>query len=276
MLVTHPSHALQKPEPTGNDSRIKTVIFDPNEVYKFKGHYGYQSTIEFAQGEEILTISVGDSIAWLINPAANRIFIKPIDADALTNMTVVTNFRTYHFELHADEAESIKDKDLIFSMRFIYPDTEQAGAAVLDFSEGPALPNFDELGDVILDPQGRIIGQFGGKELPPDFEKYNFRYSVRGSEVIEPMRIFDDGQFTYFEFREHNAEVPAFFAVEPDGSESIVNYRTRENFIIIERVEPRYTLRLGGEILCVYNDRLVAAAPNAGGAGQSSGGFFGF
>jgi type IV secretion system protein VirB9 len=49
--------------PLTTDSRIKTFIFNENEIYKFIINFGFQSSIEFAIGEEIETISVGDSYA---------------------------------------------------------------------------------------------------------------------------------------------------------------------------------------------------------------------
>ncbi|MFM9889372.1 MAG: P-type conjugative transfer protein VirB9 [Rickettsiales bacterium] len=229
LCMAAPALALQTPRPIATDSRIRTVRYSPNEVYQFIGHYSYQSTIEFAEDEKIQTVSIGDSVAWLVNPSGNRLFLKPIEQNALTNMTVITDKRSYLFELHAEETKDIRDKDLIFSLRFIYPD-DNAG---IDFSQ------FEPLPDVDKNP-----------------EKYNFNYSVRGSNVIEPIRIFDDGEFTYFEMRDKNAEVPAFFNVDGGGNEQLINFRKRGNYIVVERVSSRFTLRRGAEILCVYNERV--------------------
>ncbi len=228
--VAVPAQALKEPRPIATDSRIRTVRYSPNEVYQFIGHYGYQSTIEFEVDEKIQTVSVGDSIAWLINPSGNRLFLKPIDQNALTNMTVITDKRTYFFELHAQETDDIRNKDMVFAYRFIYP---QADTSALDYSVNDGVP------DIEREP-----------------EKYNFRYSIRGSSVIEPIRIFDDGKFTYFEFRDKNAEIPAFFNVTSGGDEEIINFRKRGNYIIVERVSPRFTLRRGADIVCVYNEAM--------------------
>lgn len=226
-----PAFALKEPRPIATDSRIRTVRYSPNEVYQFIGHYGYQSSIEFEADEKIQTVSVGDSAAWMVNPSGNRLFLKPIDQNALTNMTVITDRRTYLFELHAEETKDIRDKSLIFSIRFIYP---QADVSALDYS----LTN-DGIPDIQREP-----------------EKYNFNYTIRGSSVIEPIRIFDDGQFTYFEFRDKNAEIPAFYNVSSAGDEEVINYRKRENYIVVERVSSRFTLRRGADIICVYNEAM--------------------
>jgi type IV secretion system protein VirB9 len=231
MASAAPAHALQSPRPIATDSRIRTVRYSPNEVYQFLGHYGYQSAIEFEVNEKILTVSVGDSTSWQLNPSGNRLFLKPIDQNALTNMTIITDKRTYLFELHAEETKDIRDKNLVFSYRFIYP---QADTSALDYSSVDSVPDFER-----------------------EPEKYNFKYSIRGSSVVEPIRIFDDGQFTYFEFRDKNAELPAFYNVTTAGEEEIVNFRKRGNYIVVERVSPRFTLRRGADIVCVYNEAMT-------------------
>lgn len=228
------AYALQEPRAIITDNRIRTVRYSPNEVFKFIGHYGYQSSIEFSADEEVQTVSIGDSVAWMVDPAVNRIFIKPIEQDAMTNMTVITDKRVYHFELHAEETENIRDRDMIFVLRFMYP--EQDGEGII-----------------------------GNMDTVPDFEadkdKYNFNYTLQGSEMISPIRIFDDGEFTYFQFKDKNADVPAFFFVDALGNEEVLNFRTRGDYIVVERVGSRFTLRRGAYIVCIYNESLPQEQP---------------
>jgi type IV secretion system protein VirB9 len=103
------------------DNRIKTYIYNPNEVYLLVLHFGFQSSIEFAKGEEIQTITLGDSYAWKITPLANRLFIKPMEQNIRTNMTIITNKRTYQFDIAAKELEDGEEKDLVYVIRFHYP-----------------------------------------------------------------------------------------------------------------------------------------------------------
>lgn len=228
IVTTGPAFALSEPKPIASDRRIRTIVYNENQIYKYIGHYDYQSVIEFESDEEIVTVSMGNSMTWQVVPAGNRMFIKPVAQDALTNMTVITNKRTYHFELHAEEASGINDPKLVFVLRFIYG--RGAGISVSNF--------IDSVPDPLLEP-----------------EKYNFDYLLTGAGAISPIRIFDDGEFTYFEFADKNAEIPAFFLVHGDGSESIINFRTRGNFIVIERVAAQFTLRHGEDVVCVFNQR---------------------
>ncbi len=227
-----PAFALRDSRPLATDQRIHTMMYSADEVYKFTGHYGFQSTIEFAADEEIQTISMGDSVAWLLEPSGNRIFLKPLEQNATTNMTVLTNKRSYLFELHAREASGISDPQLVFVLRFMYPSDSN------DYISG--LGSIDNTVPDLDDPEER--------------GKLNFNYTLRGKETIAPLRVFDDGEFTFFEFRNKNADVPAFFLVDSTGKEALINYRTRGDYIVVERVWGVYTLRHGSDLVCVYNE----------------------
>lgn len=106
--------------PLTTDSRIKTYVYSPNEVYLLVLHFGFQSSIEFGKNEAIETITLGDSYAWKITPLGNRLFIKPMERDIRTNMTVITNRQTYQFDIVAKELEAGDEKDLVYVMRFQY------------------------------------------------------------------------------------------------------------------------------------------------------------
>lgn len=223
--------AVTDTTPTQIDHRVRTVMYQPDQVYKFTGHYGFESSIEFAPDEAIQAISMGDSTAWVLQPATNRIFLKPVEQGATTNMTVLTNQRTYLFEMHAKEAADINDPDMTFIFRFNYPMADTGGNLIKHYNEDVSLP------DIENEPF-----------------KYNFKYSISGPEVTAPIRIFDDGEFTFFQFRNKNADLPAFFMVDSEGNESMINYRTRGDYIVVERVAERFTLRHGADINCVFND----------------------
>ncbi|PIW69780.1 MAG: hypothetical protein COW08_05320, partial [Ignavibacteriales bacterium CG12_big_fil_rev_8_21_14_0_65_30_8] len=83
---------------------------------------------------------------------------------------------------------------------------------------------------------------------------YNFNYTISGSTTISPDRIFDDGKFTYFEYGSKSAVIPAFFLVDFEGNESLVNYRIEGKYVVIERVGTRFALRHGQDIVCTFNE----------------------
>ena len=114
-------NAYSNDEPLTTDSRIKTYVYSPNEVFLLVLHYGFQSSIEFDKNESVETITLGDSFAWKITPLGNRLFIKPMERNIRTNMTIITNKRTYQVDLVAKELENGDEKDLVYVVRFQYP-----------------------------------------------------------------------------------------------------------------------------------------------------------
>ena len=232
LMANSSALAIIESTPTAIDSRIRVMVYNPYDVFKFTGYYGYQASIELARDEEVVSISMGDTTSWQIVPAGFRIFIKPMESDATTNMTLITNKRTYFFELHAEEAQDIRDPDMVFNVKFLYPDGKD------DTS----------------------IKQFTSAADGPDLshpERYNFNYAISGNEEIAPIKIFDDGEFTYLQFHDKNAEMPAIFAVDEDLRESMVNYRTSPNthgLIIVEQVFPKLSVRLDKKVVCIFNE----------------------
>jgi type IV secretion system protein VirB9 len=107
--------------PLTTDNRIKTYVYSPNEVYLLVLHFGFQSSIEFAKNESIETITMGDSYPWKITPLGNRLFIKPMEKNIRTNMTIITNRRTYQFDIVAKTLEDGDENNLVYVMRFQYP-----------------------------------------------------------------------------------------------------------------------------------------------------------
>lgn len=220
----------QLPRYLGSEKKFRSYVYNPNELYRYFGHYTYQGFIEFEGGEVINTISMGNPTLWLVETLDNRLFLKPVGEDnSETNMTVLTTKRVYHFELVAKEAKGMGDKDLIFVVKFLYPDEKDKN--IVEFSKTPA-PDEPDLRDL---------------------SSYNFNYQYTGERIIAPSKVFDDGIFTYLEFANKNSEAPAIYSVDSEGYETIVNYRIAGKYMIVEKVAPQFTLRNGSDIVCVYN-----------------------
>ncbi len=121
--------------PITADSRIKTLVFNENEVYSVTTHYGYQANIEFGRNENIEAVSVGDRVGWQIVPAGRRLFIRAMEENAHTNMTIVTNKRAYQFDLHSSASNAVfGSEELTYVLRFYYPDLSGAPAPPASFA----------------------------------------------------------------------------------------------------------------------------------------------
>jgi type IV secretion system protein VirB9 len=180
--------------------------------------YGFQTVVEFSPRENILVASIGDSIGWQVVPAVNKLFIKPVASDAVTNMTVVTDQRTYYFNLIALKSETLGE--MTYLVRFNYPE-----------------------------PPPVYEGLSTGPKNPMDL---NFNYKIKQEKNSGLLRVFDDGQFTYLQFK-NTKELPAIFVVGPDGKESLANFRVKEPYVVIERLANELVLRSGKEKTQVYN-----------------------
>ena len=104
-----------------NDSRIKTFIYSENEIYRVVVYNGFQTNVEFANGEYVQTLSLGDTYAWKITPVERRLFIRPLEENIHTNMTVITNRRTYQFEILSQAPADIVNDNFAYVVRFFYP-----------------------------------------------------------------------------------------------------------------------------------------------------------
>lgn len=232
LFLSNTALALQESRPLPVDPRLRAITYHPNGIHKYIGYYDYQASILIEEGEQVKTISMGAPDTWQVVPSGNRIFIKPISddpQDASTNMLMITNKRIYHFVLEAKEVndDGINDPNLVFETTFFYPDSNTDAVQQFSQTKGPDLS---------------------------EPEKYNFNYTMSGSEIIAPIRVFDDGEFTYFQFSSLNAEVPAFFLVDTEGKEALVNYRVNGDYIVIERVTSQLTLRNGTDVTCIFNE----------------------
>ena len=227
IALSNPALAEKSPMAGPVDDRIRTVVYSECNVMEIKGHYGYQTLIEFNRDEQIINVALGDSMAWYAKPngAGNLLFVKPIESNATTNMTIITSKRTYHFELNAKTAKTSHAKDMAFHVQFKYP----------DHNSGFIEHNID------------VVSK--SNTAPSD---WNFDYEFAGDSRQVPKRTFDDGDFTYFEF-DKNVEVPAIFKVASDGTESLINYKVEGRYVVVQRIASQFTLRNGKLVTCIFN-----------------------
>ena len=210
------------PRSMSSDHRVKLVAYDANNIVNLKGHYGYQTQITFANGEQVQSVSLGDSLAWQAVPVSNYLFIKPIAASK-TNMTVITNLHSYTFQLDSETQEATPT----YKLQFTYP------------ADYATLINTNNVGN--LNP-GSL----------------NWKYSFTGEKTIAPVKAFDNNQFTYFKFNTKGlGRLPAVFMVDRKKNESLVNYHMEGDYLVVHGVGRQFTLRHGDEIASVYNDGVI-------------------
>ena len=242
-----PASAAETPRPTAQDSRIREVVYSEAQVFRVVGVFRSATQIVFSAGERVEHVALGDTVSWEVAPAENSLFIKPRELAGSTNLIVLTRsstgIRTYTFELSARRgAIGARVADTFFKVVFRYPREEaaaaQAAATQAAYARSVALQS------------GAIRSAL---DLAVLEGKRNLRYSVQGSSAIQPSEITDNGQFTAMRFP-NQRELPAFFAVNPDGSETIVPFDVRDEFVVIHGVFGQLRLRRGKNVLCVFNE----------------------
>jgi type IV secretion system protein VirB9 len=234
--------------PTTIDSRIKTIVYNPNEVIELTFHYGFQSFIEFEEDEDIEIISLGESFPWKVTPVGKRMFIRPMQINTNTNMTVITTKRTYMFQLRADSYENKGDEELIYSVRFFYPD----GSNKIPAMTGSKYSNVKNLGDKSQDEINSVLDNFKRGTV------LNFDYSMttNRNKSIKILRVFDDGISTYFEFENKNI-IPNIYSVDLNGKETQIKYFIDGPYVVVNMVQLQFSLRVTDNIVCIFNNSML-------------------
>ena len=239
-LTSFNLYALETPHSGHFDRRVKHINYNPQQVVKLVGHYGFSTDIEFGQSETITQVAMGDTDAWAITPVANHIFIKPKAQRAVTNMTVLTHSASgshvYNFELGAHwsrRGAHPRPNDMMFQVQFLYPQQIKAS-------------------ERIKHKQQQLSQQLHSVQAP---KVRNQNYFYKGDDNLLPVSAFDDGRFTYITFN-GKQDFPAVYTVGNDDKESLVNSNINPTFpytIIVQRIAKQLILRHGNQVLCLFN-----------------------
>ena len=239
-LLTSLALALALPA-AAQDSRLQTLVYNADAVVRIDGKVKVQTTIKFAPDEIIENVAIGDSAAWQVQPnkAQTILFVKPLDPAARTNMTVVTDKRTYLFDLVASPRASA-----LYVLQFRYPELEKAAeearlAAVAEAEAQAAL--------AAAAPQ-----QASTPAAAPDPAELNFAWASAGKTELLPIRAYDDGDAVFLTWAP-GAPVPAILITNDEGDEGPVNYTTRGDTVVVEGVPARIILRSGKDIATLTN-----------------------
>jgi type IV secretion system protein VirB9 len=216
------------------DGRIRVVTYDGAQVYRLRGYVGYQIDLEFESGETFVGLGAGDIEGLAYSGQENHLFLKPRAAAVATNLTVLTNRRHYQFDyVGVSRHPTSDDPDVIFALRFDYPEVRAEAAA-----EASAK---------------RIDAELGAASgLRPQ----NIDYWYCGRPSMRPVAASDDGIHTRLRFAA-NADLPAIFVRGDDGSESLLNFSMDGGDVILHRVARQFIIRRGALTGCIVNKGFV-------------------
>jgi type IV secretion system protein VirB9 len=211
------AQAAAQPQAGPGDPRIKEIMYNPDAVVTITGRLGYELPIEFSLNERIENVSIGDSLSWQVTPnrKGSMIFLKPMQKGNTTSMTVVTDQRIYSFVLTVSDSRGT-DSNQMLRLRFLYP-APPPPPPPPPAAPPPPAPN------------------------PADF---NFDYKPSGAKELHPVRVFDDGRMTYFQF-DAKKNAPAIFALAPDGTEELAPMRVSGPYTVVDITAQSFVLRYG-------------------------------
>lgn len=246
ILTPFSALALDVPEQSYADARIRYVNFNEDDVVGLYAKRGMATHVVFADGEEILDIASGFGDGWEFKNRRNHLYLKPRSARATgetqgmippapgkwdTNLLVTTNRRVYTFQLFLVGSS---DDRAAFRLTFRYP----SDVATLKAAATEAQLTRSRL------------------EARPAVRNRSYMMQVgRRSDAIAPTSAYDDGTFTYLTFP-NNREIPAVFLVanDKDKTETLVNTHFSNDVLVIHRVAPEFVLRLGSQVVSIFNE----------------------
>ena len=221
----------QVPATAGSDEpSIRYVRYSADHIYRLRGRVGYEIDLQFAPGERFIGLGVGDSKAIKVAAATDHLFIKPVVSRVSTDMTVLTNRRTYVFNYRVEPVGASASKSIVYAMRFQYPH-----AALRRSAAARRRQRLE-----------RALSR--AEHAPPG----NTDYWFCGSAALKPRAAWDDGAETHLVFPSRE-QLPAVFRLNSDGSESLVNFHMRGAQMVIQGIARRWVLKRGRLTGCIVN-----------------------
>jgi type IV secretion system protein VirB9 len=218
-----------------DDSRVRHIVYAPDAVVRILAQRGFATHIALDPHEQIQVVAPGDRDGWQVvaNRGDHDVYLKPQLAAHDSNLEIRTDKRSYSFDLVVLPLKSkFGNGDEMYRVTFVYLDKAKAQA----YAETEAELVAQRLG------QAPVVR--------------NARYSMQvmpHSDDIAPTTAWDDGRFTYISIP-NNRRIPAIFRVADDGTEKVVDRHMEDDAIVVHEVAKRFVLRLGDEVVGIWND----------------------
>lgn len=213
-----------------NQNSIWKYTYSPDIIFRVLTSPKHHTHLELGEDEGLTEAPViGDSVQWRVSGGPRNLYIKPLRENLETTLTVVTNKRTYQFQLiSAEHPDRLYQK-----ISFDYPDRDSAIKLMKEARIASIKAEDDRKSQQIL-----------AKDIDPATLK--FSYTITGDASFKPVTAYSDDKFTYLVMPD-TQDMPGVFLVEDNGSLSLVKFRPRDssNIIVIERVVKKVLLKLG-------------------------------
>ncbi|GGO93005.1 MULTISPECIES: P-type conjugative transfer protein TrbG [Stakelama] len=202
--------------------------YSDDAVYRLYAAPEHVTDIALQAGEALVAVASGDTVRWVIGDTSSgagpdrrvHVLVKPIAPKLSTNLVITTDRRTYHLALTSSDGAAMS------ALSWRYPQDALLAVKRARETAEAAAPVATGL----------------------DVEQLHFGYRISGDHPAwRPVRAFDDGRQTFIEFPASIGvgEAPPLFLVDGDKTISLVNYRVKGRFYIVDRLFDIAELRLG-------------------------------
>ncbi|MFP3637937.1 TrbG/VirB9 family P-type conjugative transfer protein [Paraburkholderia sp. SIMBA_054] len=225
--------------PLPTDNRIVTFTYSADAVYTLLTMAGSGTHIELGADEGITEKpGLGDTIQWRVSGGPKNLYVKPVRPGLMTTMTLVTNKRTYEFELRSSPVGG----KFYQKVGFVYPEEEQALQLRAQSQAQAFIAEKTRLNDQILTP-------------PADPSTYHYGYTIEGDAPFRPLEVLDNGSKTYIHLP-HIQDQPALFLLDSNNKLQLVDYHIRgDDFVVMDRLADRFQLKLNDQVVTITSDR---------------------
>jgi type IV secretion system protein VirB9 len=207
---------------------VQVYPYSDGAIYHVFTAPGQVTDIVLQPGEVLGAIATGDTVRWVIGDTSSgsgtakrtHVLVKPFTTGLATNIVITTDRRTYHLALTST------DHSAMAALSWTYPQ--------------------DELIALKVAAEKAIAAQPVASGLA--VEHLQFDYAITGDRPAwRPLRAFDDGRQTFIEFPASLSvgEAPPLFLLDAKGTASLVNYRVRGRYYVVDRLFDTAELRLG-------------------------------
>ena len=256
--------AWGKSDPMAN---VLVVQHNKSVTHKLRLREMMNTLLVLPAGEKIEAVSLGDKANFVFEPVRNdqgTVFenmgnVRAIYPGADTNLTIVTAEKNiYSFYLRVDTVESPYMPDLI-----VYVESQEIENAIKvkqlaaeEKKEQEARAKLEA--EKLVSKTEKAKAEYLKTREDTNAAKLNFNYKqTAGDAALMPLRIMDDGLWTYFQYDEENLNkiqnLPAIYRVV-DGVDTPVNSRIEGGTVVVETLSDKWTLRSGSTTACVGKD----------------------